>query len=162
MTREVPLSRGLVALVDDVDFHAVTSVGKWYANPCDRTFYARKNFQRGSRFVTVRMHTFLTGWDLVDHVNGNGLDNRRSNLRPATPTQNARNRGMRSDNTSGFKGVHPHRRSGRWAACIWFDGRSNYLGLFDDAAEAARVYDAAALEHFGPFARLNFPKENAA
>lgn len=157
--KQIPLSRGLVALVDDADFDLVSAVGKWYANPSDRTFYARKNFSRGGRYFSVRMHTLITGWPLVDHLNGNGLDNRRLNLRQATHSQNAMNRGMRSDNTSGYKGVGLRR--GAWTAEIYVHGVQHYLGRFLSAEEAARAYDAAAAELFGEFARLNFPKESS-
>lgn len=157
MTREIPLSRGLVALIDDADFEIVHAVGKWYANPSDRTFYARKNFWVDGHCHSVRMHTLITGWDYVDHINGNGLDNRRGNLRPANDALNSRNRQRRSDNKSGFKGVHLHKGSGRWQANVNVDGRRLYLGLHNTAEAAARAYDEAARCAFGSFARLNFP-----
>jgi hypothetical protein len=102
----------------------------------------------------------LTGWPLTDHINGDGLDNRRTNLRQATPTQNNANCGIRGHNTSGYKGVslRPD-RGNRWRATIRIHGLQYFLGLFDDVEDAARAYDAAALELFGDFARLNFPEE---
>lgn len=160
MAREITLSRGLVAIVDDVDFGRVAAVGKWYANPSGRTFYARKNFWVGGQCRSVRMHTFITGWDFVDHRNGNGLDNRRANLRQATQAQNSMNRARRSDNTSGYKGVSPYGRRGRWSSTIHVGGKKRCLGIYASAADAARAYDAAARGHFGEFARLNFPKES--
>jgi hypothetical protein len=161
IVREVPLSRGLVALVDDGDFELVASVGKWYANPSHHTFYARKNFNRGGRRWSVRMHTLITGWPLVDHINGNGLDNRRSNLRPADNSQNTANSRVRSDSRTGLTGVS--RRRNRWAARVGIPGSGGqrlFLGVFDTPEEAALAYDRAALEHFGEYARLNFPERN--
>lgn len=161
MTREIPLSRGLVALVDDDDYDRVAAVGKWYANPSDRTFYARKNFyigggRRAPRYRSLKMHTLITGLALVDHANNNGLDNRKANLRPATQQQNSRNRQLRSDNSTGYKGVSFSRERNDWTACI-FDGRTIHLGRHPNPIAAARAYDAAALDLFGEFARLNFP-----
>lgn len=154
---EIPLSRGLVALVDEGDYDRVCAIGKWYANPSYRTFYARKNFWRDGRTITTRMHTLITGWGYVDHINGNGLDNRRINLREADASSNAKNRCRRSDNTTGFKCIDL-RPSGRWRAWIFYDGRKHSLGQFETPEEAARAYDAAASVAYGEFARLNFPK----
>lgn len=157
MTREIPLSRGLVAVVDDEDYDHVMSVGKWYADPARRTFYARKNIWVEGKCKQIKMHKFITGWEYVDHVNRNGLDNRRANLRRATDAQNARNRSLRSDNTTGYKGVSFHKAVGRYTANISVKGARHYLGLYDDPADAARAYDEAALKWFGTFAHLNFP-----
>jgi hypothetical protein len=162
MTVEIALSRGLVALVDDEDEARVTSYGKWYAHQDSKTFYARKNYWLAGRCLSVRMHKVILGLELIDHINGNGLDNRRTNLRPATSSQNAMNRGLRSDNTSGFKGVYWHRSSGCWAATIQHGDQRQHLGLFSSPIDAALAYDAAALHHFGEFARPNFPNEVSA
>ena len=160
MTREIPLSQGLVALVDDADLNLVMSRGKWHAAASRTTHYAHRNVRVGSRRTTELMHTFLTGWSLVDHRNGNGLDNRRSNLRQATNTENARNAKRGKNNTSGFKGVTSHLapRGLRWRARITVDRTTIHLGVFDTAEAAARAYDTAALERFGEFAHLNFPQ----
>jgi len=154
---EIPLSQGLVALIDDEDFDAVDAHGKWHAYRCRCTFYARKNYNRGGTWVSLRMHQVITGWDFVDHINGDGLDNRRVNLRPATVALNARNRRIRSNNTSGYKGIY--RKENRWYATVTVDGRHYALGGYATAEEAARAYDAGALIHHGEFARLNFPKD---
>lgn len=91
----------------------------------------------------------------VDHANLNRLDNRRSNLRPATRAQQQQNRGPQSNSRSGLKGVSWHRQHRRWRATIRLDGRHVHLGLFDDPTEAARAYDVAALSAWGEFARTN-------
>jgi hypothetical protein len=155
---EIPLSQGLVALVDDEDAERVSSAGKWFAMHTDGLVYARANARRPDGGKTsIVMHKFLTGFVRTDHRNGNGLDNRRSNLRPATNGENMRNARRHSDNRSGFKGVSRNR--GRWRARIQVVGGELALGRFDTAEGAARAYDAAALLHFGEFARVNFPDE---
>jgi hypothetical protein len=90
----------------------------------------------------------------VDHRDGNGLNNTRGNLRPATHAQNQHNSRLRKDNQSGFKGVH--RQGNRWVARIRVDGEQKHLGSFRTPEEAARAYDAAALRLRGEYARLNF------
>ncbi len=160
----IPLSRGLTAIVDPADHAQVLDAGPWFAcNYGGRTFYAQRN-TRGAdgRHTSQRMHTFLTGWPEVDHRNGDGLDNRRENLRAATRTQNMANTRLRSNNTSGFKGVSFDNRTARWIAAIRLDGHSYFLGRFDVPEEAARAYDAAALRLFGEFARINFAAVQAA
>jgi len=158
MTREVPLSQGLVALVDEDDYEQITAAGRWLAQRSKTNIYARRNVRRpdGTRTV-ILLHTFLTGWPLVDHINGNGLDNRRLNLRPATITENVRNQRLRRNSTSGFKGVRWHQTARKWHARIKVDEARQHLGLFATAEEAARAYDAAARAGFGEFAALNFP-----
>jgi len=154
MTLEIALSRGLVALVDDADVQRILAAAPWHAYPSGDTFYARHSITP-SRQITL--HAFLTGWAFVDHVNRDGLDNRRENLRPATNSQNQMNARMHSNNTSGFKGVQ---RCGRltWKAHIKLDSRRLHLGTFDTPQEAAHAYDEAAAHYFGEFARPNFPE----
>lgn len=159
--REIPLTRGFVALVDDSDAERVLAAGSWCVHTPEhkRTAYAvRAHTPISGRRTLIGLHNFVTGLPFVDHVNRDGLDNRRANLRPATKSQNAMNARIRSDNTSGFKGVTLTRSTRRWRALIVVDGRREHLGYFDDAAEAARAYDRAALDLFGEFARLNFPE----
>ena len=92
---------------------------------------------------------------IPDHRNGDGLDNRRSNLRPATNQTNLMNRGPQVNNTSGFKGVIFDKRSDAWRAQIKVDGRYIYLGCLDSKIEAAEAYNEAANKVFGEFAWLN-------
>jgi len=159
MTAEIPLTQGLVALVDDADYAAVVAAGKWHANPDKHTFYARRTFRRDGGRQMVPMHRFITGWPYVDHRNGDGLDNRRQNLRPADNSENSMNRGLAANNTSGFKGVSRHER--RWQSRIRLDGLLIHLGTFGTPEDAARAYDEAALALFGQFARPNFPQSAA-
>lgn len=155
----IPLSRDLAALVDDDDYEQVMQ-HKWSASPSNRTSYAITGTGApDGRKTTMSMHKFLTGWALVDHINGDGLDNRRSNLRPATTLENNRNRRKASNCTSGYKGVTMNARSQRspWKARIGINGKRRDIGVFATAEEAARAYDKAAKEHYGEFAWLNFP-----
>lgn len=98
----------------------------------------------------------------LDHKNNRRDDNWIDNLRPATNAQNHANQRCHRDNASGLKGVSIDKRNGRYIARITVDGRKRHLGVFDDAEEAARAYDAAARQHFGEFARTNFPSDSGA
>lgn len=156
---QIPLTRGYVALVDAADYVLATAPGKWHAEVTATAglVYAKRTFKRADgRFTSLGMHFFLTGWELIDHRNGNGLDNRRSNLRQATCAQNMQNRRPKLSSKSGLKGVH--RDKYRWRALIRVNGRQIYLGAFRAPEEAARAYDRAALDHYGEFARTNFPR----
>ena len=148
--REIPLTRGRFALVDEADYDRVVAAGKWHVLLNGQRAYGMRTTRVGGRKRNVYLHVFLTGWSLTDHINGNGLDNRRANLRPATPAENARNQRIRRDGTSGFKGVGPRR--GKWRARISADGDRRNLGVFATPEEAARAYDAAARDLFGEFA----------
>lgn len=96
----------------------------------------------------------------VDHINGDKLDNREANLRFCINAENCRNRRRRAGNSSGFKGVSFKRSNSKYQAAIGVDGKTIYLGLFEDPREAARAYDAAAILHHGRFALLNLPDEH--
>ncbi len=107
----------------------------------------------------VALHRYLLQPDdgqVVDHINGDGLDNRRCNLRVCSQMQNLRNSRIRTDNTSGFKGVSP--QCNRWQASISVSGRPIFLGSYATPEDAAAAYDHAARTHFGIFAALNFPE----
>lgn len=160
-TLEIPLTRGYVALVDAEDYDELSQF-KWHASLNDRSGpYAVRGIVAGGKRTKERMHRRLLPTALaVDHVNGDPLDNRRSNLREATNAQNMRNRsGLDAHNTSGYRGVHWRTDVQKWRAWIRVDGRGRHLGLFTSAVDAARAFDEAALEVFGDFAgHLNFPR----
>lgn len=161
--REIPLTRGLVALVDDEDFDRL-SVFNWRARRVRSgavvNHYAIRTACGGRSGIDMHMQ-----WDalrvpratLIDHRNGDGLDNRRSNLRLATVTENNRNARKRARTTSVFKGVSWRRSRGLWRAQIQVAGRPRDLGCFAVEVDAAERYDAAARELFGEFAAVNFP-----
>ena len=154
----VPLSQGLFTNVDEPDY-ALISNHTWYAAKERRRVYARRN-SRGGPTKFVKMHRTIAGAPVgveVDHINGNGLDNRRANLRLCSNPENTRNQGLSIANTSGFKGVTWRRKECCWRAQIGHDRANIYLGSFPTAIEAALAYDAAARRFFGAFARPNFP-----
>lgn len=160
-SRIVRLPKGLVALVDPEDFDRVMAAGPWHARPRGRTVYAQRHTRLADgRRSTQQMHNLIVGFVGVDHKNGDGLDNRRANLRAANQSQNTANTRLRSDNKSGLRGVSWRKANNCWCAQIRIDGKTLWLGLFSTREAAARAYDVAALQIFGEFARLNFPKEN--
>jgi len=152
--REVPLTKGRVALVDDEDYERVAAL-KWYvAGSRRRIWYARRDFSGSS----ITMHRFILNCQPgqeVDHVNHDGLDNRRCNLRLCSHSENMANGRKRKGASSPYKGVCWHVRRKRWQAQVTYHGRQHHLGRFDSEEEAACAYNAKALELFGEFAYLN-------
>ncbi len=153
----IHLPRGRFALVDEADF-AVLSAFAWSTSGCGTSnskLYAHRS--EGSRWIKMHIEIMKPppGF-LVDHRSGDTLDNRRSNLRLATPVDNARNSVKRSKRNP-YKGVDFDH--GRWVAQITVDSVASRLGRFATPEEAARAYDDAARRRFGVFARLNFPRE---
>lgn len=154
---EVPLSRGQVALIDDADWELIKDYS-WFAVKPHKVYYAvgHKPMINGIR-KKIKMHRLIMNappGQQVDHINGNGLDNRRENLRLATKSQNQWNR-HNACGTSKYKGVCWATSQGQWKASIRKFGKRVNLGFFDDEVDAARAYDAAAKELFGDFANLN-------
>lgn len=156
-TRSIALTKGYAALVDDEDYEMLMEV-KWFAHAEGRSIYATRKTSRKEGHKCLRMHRLIMsapdGME-VDHVNHNGLDNRRENLRLCTHVENSRNSRRRACNTSGYKGVY--KCDHKWRAIIGLGGRTHHLGTHATEELAARAYDAAALLHYGAFANLNFP-----
>ena len=159
--RLIRLTKGKFAIVDGDDYYGLAK-HTWFAVSNDNKWYAIRPEQpeKDGRLQGVRMHRELMGSPkgmYVDHINGNGLDNRRANIRIATKQQNCWNRKKRRGNCSSrFKGVSLNKKTGKWTASIFCDGQSFYIGLFSDEEAAARAYDAKARELYGEYAWQNF------
>lgn len=154
--KTIPLSRGLVALVDDEDYTGLSQY-RWYARLSHPTYYAERNvYGEDGKHTQVSMHRVIMSAGKgteVDHVNGNGFDNRRANLRLASRVQNMRNQTRkRPGTTSRFKGVSRETNRAKWRACIQLSGKQIHLGCFRTEEEAAAAYSRAAVKYFGEFA----------
>ncbi len=160
MPQQIDLTRGYVTTVD-ADNHAALSGKGWYAHTRRGKVYAVRHSD-DDHTKMEHLHRIVAGAPprmVVDHINGNTLDNRRENLRVCTHANNMRNRGgPATHNTTGFIGVKV-RKSGRFTAYIRSQGTSYTAGTFDTAEEAARARDRLTIQLHGEFAALNFPLE---
>lgn len=153
--KTILLNNGTSFLIDDEDYELVSS-HKWYLHVAGYV-YRIKKCEDGKR-RNLYLHRLLLNLvrgdgRLVDHINGNKLDNRRCNIRACTKAENGWNRGKTKNNTSGYKGVFRDTRSGKWLASVFVNGRRNSLGLFTTPEEAHLAYRSAVEELHGEFAR---------
>lgn len=147
----VPLSKGYVAIIDAADAPLVAPY-TWTVVESKRTEYAR----RTAKGKTISLHRFILGADApprIDHIDGDGLNCRRSNMRPATAGQNNCNSRLRCDNKLGLKGVRKHSLCNKYQAAICTNGVRTYLGLFETAEEAYAAYCKANAEQHKEFGR---------
>ena len=153
--KKISLTQGKFTLVDDEDFEwlnkwkwhtIVTQDGNWYAKNTQSIYMHRLilNIQNKPKNV------------YADHKNGNGLDNRRENLRIATNQLNQANEKLSKNSTSGYKGVTWHKKNKNWNAQIMVNRKHIHIGCYQTKEEAAKAHDSVAKKHFGEFARLNF------
>lgn len=167
--KQIKLTQNQFALVDDDDFEWL-SHRKWYA-------HFDKNYANGGAYKalcnsftvmgkrkTLYMHREiiarlldrkLNQCEMIDHINGNTLDNQRSNLRIASPAQNQYNRNKAKNNTSGFKGVTWSKFHNKWVAQIKINKKHIHIGYFNDIQSAAKAYNQAALDLHGDYANIN-------
>jgi len=155
MTKVISLSQGKVALVDDDDYERIKNI-KFYTHHHCNKWYARCSTDQDKK---AYLHTLLLNPNInkvCDHINGDGLDNRRCNLRIVTVSQNLMNSSKPIRKSSScFKGVCWHKDTKKWQSQIKLNGCSYYLGLFQNEVDAAKAYDDAAILLFGEYAKLN-------
>jgi len=153
--RLIPLTRGKFAIVDAEDYPRLSQY-TWFAEGTDKNCYAVR--KAGGK--TLKMHREIMHAPdhlVVDHINHDGLNNRRRNLRLCTFAENCRNTRRTAPSTSKYKGAHWRKRTKKWAAAIRFDNKTYHLGCFDTELDAGKAYDQAAKKYHGAFASLNFP-----
>jgi hypothetical protein len=159
MVMKIPLTQSKVALVDDEDYERVKN-HNWFAthNSNSRIWYAVMGHN-------VKLHQLILGIKNIDHIDGDGLNNTRANLREATSQQNGWNRrkprqDYRGKESSKFKGVSKQTLGSSWCCRIVHSYKTYYIGSFKTEEEAAVAYDKKAIELFGEYAKLNFPNSN--
>lgn len=153
-TREIQLTQGKVAVIDEADFKRVSAF-KWSADRMGKTWYAVRTVKRLGKKSRIYLHRFVmnaTRGLVVDHVNRNGLDNRKRNLRLCTKKQNFWNQGAHKDGRSGVRGVSWRPDTGLWTARLFVNGKQLNLGCYKRLKDAVAVRRLAEKKHYGVFA----------
>ena len=158
--KEIQLTQGKVALVDDEDYDRLVAMGKW----CFGKGYAMKTIYFGKKESgkqlkkTILMHRIVLNakeGDFVDHKKEDSkLNNCKYNLRVCTHANNMMNRKLHSNNNTGYKGVYVTKKTGMFYASISVSGKQTHLGTFSTPIEAAKKYNEAAIRYYGEFAKL--------
>lgn len=167
--RELELNHGVVTLIDDDDYENIKAY-RWYIKPFHgvaRAYVFRKTARSEHPFrkqSSIQLHRQIMGLTIgdsriVDHINGNSLDNRKCNLRIGTRQQNNWSARLRCDSSTGYKGVHFKKQKQKYQAYIRHNGRVKHLGFYTLKEEAAEAYNNKAKELFGAFAYLNTIEE---
>ena len=160
MSKKIPLTKGKSAIVDNNDYDILAKYS-WYSNESSTTPYAyRSRWISGeNRSVEIPMHHVVMNCvgrgEEVDHINGNGLDNRKENLRFVTRAQNNWNQKPRNCTSSRYKGVSWNKRREYWESYIQVNNRKHHLGSYQNEEMAALAYDLSALCMRGEYARVN-------
>lgn len=153
--KPVPLTQGTFALVDDKDYERVMK-HKWRFGGGNGHPAAVRTARINGRRTTVLLSHYIlaTRFPVIDHADGDPMNNQRCNLRPCTRLQNAKNRKIQK-HSSRYKGVSYFKATGKWQCSIGINGGKKHLGFFDDEREAAYAYDISAIHFYGRFARTN-------
>jgi len=155
--KKILLTQGKYALVDDSDYDFLNK-WKWCANKLGNTYYAVRNSPRiKGKGKTILMHRVIMDLSIgmeVDHIDGDGLNNQRKNLRVCTHLQNLKNRGIPKGNKSGYKGVSFYKRVKKWVAFIGVNGKNIGLGYFLTKEDAYKAYCDACIKYHGDFYKL--------
>lgn len=156
--KEIKLTKGFVAFVDDEDFERVNAF-KWCVRIKSNTQYAIRGVSIGGRKTkTITMHQFINKADIgyvTDHIDRNGLNNQKSNLRTCTQSENCMNR-KTNYGSSKYKGVSFNKKLSKYVCYIRVNKKIIHFGCFEDEKIAAKSYDLAAIKYFGEFANINF------
>lgn len=154
--KEIPLTQGKVALIDDDMFDRV-SYFKWSADKSGKNYYARTNIGVDGKEKSFKIHQLLLGFPKncdIDHINGDGLLNTKDNLRLCSHSENCRNSSLKINNVSGFRGVHWHKNNKKWVAQINKNGKRVNLGYFINIEDAVIVFNKASKEIYKEFSRV--------
>ena len=157
----IELTQGQYAMVDEEDYERLNQ-SRWHFDSGIRRGYAARIETSTGERVRIHLHRLVINAPadkLVDHINGDKLDNRKANLRLCSHSENMKNYPRPKTNKSGYVGVYWHKKNKRWCASIALNGKNKLVGCFLDKESAAFARDEAAKKHHGEFARLNFPCE---
>jgi hypothetical protein len=155
--KKIKLTKSKFALVDNSDFEELNKY-KWYCFKYGNTYYAMRSSNRiKGKQTVIKMHRFLMNplkGQQIDHVDGNGLNNQRKNLRICNHSENQRNKKIYKSNISGFKGVSWNKNANKWQSFIRVDSKRIHLGYFKSKLSAFETYCKASVEFHGKFSRF--------
>lgn len=153
----IPITKGQVLIIDHDDYELVKQY-KWYATTNCSVYYARTKKHINGKIARILLHRLITNCprDMqIDHIDGNGLNNCRDNLRVCTHSQNQHNKKKMKRNTSGYKGVFFNKRDSNWKSMIMVNKKSVFLGYFSNPEDAYKAYCEAAEKYHGEFKNLD-------
>jgi len=159
--KKIPLSNGKFTMVDDENYELLRQF-KWHPQICGKYVYAYRRHKINNKKTTISMHRsicFPPKNMEIDHIDGNGLNNIKKNLRICTTSLNQANSKKRKNTSSTYKGVSWHKILKKWQTRIRLNGKEIHAGYFQNEIDAAKAYDLTASNFFGDFAKLNFEKK---